>query len=128
MQRNFCEHYFTSIFLNFTATVASENVDLSNIDGLLRTILVQLRPEVLNAVNNAMAQSTVAGNINADSLTDRIIREITTFVRLALEEEVLKATSNLENEVVEQVGYQSNVQIDFIHSMLCTYNNKNEKY
>merc|ERR1719384_2244852 len=50
-----------------------------------------------------MAQSTVAGNINADSLTDRIIREITTFVRLALEEEVLKATSNLENEVVEQV-------------------------
>merc|ERR1712156_1151354 len=49
------------------------------------------------------AQSTVAGNINADSLTDRIIREITTFVRLALEEEVLKATSNLENEVVEQV-------------------------
>merc|ERR1712227_578343 len=85
------------------ATVASENVDLSNIDGLLRTILVQLRPVVLNAVNNAMAQSTVAGNINADSLTDRIIREITTFVRLALEEEVLKATSNLENEVVEQV-------------------------
>ena len=93
--------------------MASENVDLGNIDELLRTILVHLRPVVLNAVNNAMAQSSVAGNFNADSLTDRIIHEITTFVRLVLEEEVLKATSNLENEVVEQVGYQSNVQIDF---------------
>ena len=101
--------------------MASENVDLSNIDGLLRTILVQLRPVVLNAVNNAMAQSTVAGNINADSLTDRIIREITTFVRLALEEEVLKATSNLENEVVEQVGYQSNVQIDFTEKIVKSF-------
>ena len=101
--------------------MASENVDLSNIDGLLRTILVQLRPVVLNAVNNAMAQSTVAGNINADSLTDRIIREITTFVRLALEEEVLKATSNLENEVVEQVGYQSNVQIDFTKKIVKSF-------
>ena len=85
--------------------MASENVDLGNIDELLRTILVHLRPVVLNAVNNAMAQSSVAGNFNADSLTDRIIPEITTFVRLVLEEEVLKATSNLENEVVEQVGY-----------------------
>ena len=53
------------------ATVASGNVDLSNINQLLSTILVQLRPVVLNEVNSALATSTVAGNINANSLTDR---------------------------------------------------------
>merc|ERR1712141_961333 len=77
------------------ATVASGNVDLSNINQLLSTILVQLRPVVLNEVNSALATSTVAGNINANSLTDRIIREITNFVRQVLESEVRKATANV---------------------------------
>merc|ERR1712141_622742 len=85
------------------ATVASGNVDLSNINQLLSTILVQLRPVVLNEVNSALATSTVAGNINANSLTDRIIREITNFVRQVLESEVQKATANLEDKVVKQV-------------------------
>merc|ERR1712213_146241 len=43
-----------SIIRIIQATVSSSDVDLSNIDGLLRTILVQLKPVVLNEVQNAL--------------------------------------------------------------------------
>ena len=82
------------------ATVSSTQVDLTNPDGLLRTILNQLRPVVLNEVQKALSTSTVAGNINANSLTERIILELTPFVRQALQEEVGKVTSQLEGQVV----------------------------
>merc|ERR1711953_1519557 len=85
------------------ATVSSTQVDLTNPDGLLRTILNQLRPVVLNEVQKALSTSTVAGNINANSLTERIILELTPFVRQALQEEVGKVTSQLEGQVVNQV-------------------------
>ena len=84
------------------ATVSSKD-DLTNPDGLLRTILNQLRPVVLNEVQKALSTSTVAGNINANSLTERIILELTPFVRQALQEEVGKVTSQLEGQVVNQV-------------------------
>merc|ERR1711953_1030631 len=77
--------------------------DLTDPDGLLRTILNQLRPVVLNEVQKALSTSTVAGNINANSLTERIILELTPFVRQALQEEVGKVTSQLEGQVVNQV-------------------------
>jgi len=84
------------------ATVSSKD-DLTDPDGLLRTILNQLRPVVLNEVQKALSTSTVAGNINANSLTERIILELTPFVRQALQEEVGKVTSQLEGQVVNQV-------------------------
>ena len=42
-------------------------------------------------------------HFNANSLADRIIREITGFVRQALQQEVQQATVNLENQVVQRV-------------------------
>merc|ERR1712012_751098 len=83
------------------ATVQSENIDLSNLDQLLQTILVQLRPVVYNEVTRALASSNV--NLNADSLTDRILREMTTFINDALQQEVRAAMSQLEDQVVTQV-------------------------
>merc|ERR1712213_6155 len=85
------------------ATVSSAQVDLSNPEGLIKTILTQLRPVVLNEVQKALSTSTVAGNLNANSLTERIILELTPFVRQALQEEVGKVTSQLEGQVVNRV-------------------------
>ena len=63
------------------ATVSSSQVDLSNIEQLLQTILIQLKPVVLNEVQEALKTSTLAGVINASTMADRIIVEITSFVR-----------------------------------------------
>merc|ERR1712241_927768 len=40
---------------------------------------------------------------NANSLTDRVILEMTAFVRLAIQQEVKGQVENLENKVVRQV-------------------------
>jgi len=85
------------------ATVGSAQVDLTNPEALVKTILVQLRPVVLREVQRALSTSSVAGNLNANSLTERIILELTPFVRQALQEEVGKVTSQLEGQVVNQV-------------------------
>jgi len=85
------------------ATVSSTQVDLSNPEGLIKTILTQLRPVVLNEVQKALSTSTVAGNLNANSLTERIILELTPFVRQALEQEVNKVQSQIEGQVVNEV-------------------------
>jgi hypothetical protein len=88
------------------ATVSSSQVDLSNVEGLLQTILTQLRPVVSNEVNNALRASNIAGNLNANSLTSRIITEMTPFVRQALQQEVqnAQATSALsEDQVVQTI-------------------------
>merc|ERR1711997_650199 len=84
-------------------TVASSKVDLGDTEQLLKTILRQMRPVVLNAAQNALQTSPVAGNINANSLTDRVILEMTAFVRLAIQQEVKGQVENLENKVVRQV-------------------------
>ena len=63
------------------ATVSSSGIDLSNVNGLVQTILVQLRPVVSREVQNALRNSPYATSINAQSLTGRIIVEITPFVR-----------------------------------------------
>merc|ERR1711963_1168020 len=85
------------------ATVSSTQVDLSNPEGLIKTILTQLRPVVLNEVQKALSTSTVAGNLNANSLTERIILRLTPFVRQALEQEVNKVQSQIEGQVVNEV-------------------------
>merc|ERR1712051_1088496 len=85
------------------ATVKSENVDLGDLDLLLKTILRQMRPVVLNAAQTALQTSQVGGNINANSLADKVILQMTGFVRAALEQEVRGQVINLENQVVKQV-------------------------
>jgi len=90
-----------SIIRIIQATVSSSDVDLSNIDGLLRTILVQLKPVVLNEVQNALKTSNF--NFNANTMSDKIIVEITPFVRQALQQEVQNQVGNLEDRVVTQV-------------------------
>ena len=73
--------------------------DLSNLDGLLEAILRQLRPVVLRACEAGLANSNL--NIDANELADEIIIEITPFVSSALEQEVQKASSLSEAEVVQ---------------------------
>jgi len=85
------------------ATVKSENVDLGDLDLLLKTILRQMRPVVLNAAQTALLTSQVGGNIDANSLADKVILQMTGFVRAALEQEVRGQVENLENQVVKQV-------------------------
>ena len=88
-----------------SATVSSSQVDLTNLDGLLRTILAQLRPVVLNEVKTALVSSSLSGYIDANSLTNRIMQEITPFVRQALEAEVQKVQANAltEDQVVQLI-------------------------
>merc|ERR1711935_347133 len=85
------------------ATVKSESVDLGDLDLLLKTILRQMRPVVLNAAQTALLTSQVGGNIDANSLADKVILQMTSFVRAALEQEVRGQVENLENQVVKQV-------------------------
>merc|ERR1711935_295967 len=85
------------------ATVKSESVDLGDLDLLLKTILRQMRPVVLNAAQTALLTSQVGGNIDANSLADKGILQMTSFVRAALEQEVRGQVENLENQVVKQV-------------------------
>ena len=49
----------------------SESVDLGDLDLLLKTILRQMRPVVLNAAQTALLTSQVGGNIDANSLADK---------------------------------------------------------
>ena len=62
-----------------------------------------MRPVVLIAAQNALKTSPVAGDINANSLTDKVILEMTAFVRQAIQQEVKGQVENLENKVVRQV-------------------------
>merc|ERR1719369_708414 len=84
------------------ATVGATK-NLGNTDELLQTILRQMRPVVLNAAQNALQTSPVAGNIDANSLTDRVISEMTGFVRQTVTTIVSNRVGDLENQVVKQV-------------------------
>ena len=79
------------------ATVAQS--DLSNFDGLLAAILRQLRPVVLRACEAGLANSNL--NLDANELADEIMIELTPFVSSALEQEVQKASSLSEAQVVQ---------------------------
>ena len=70
------------------ATVSSAGVDTSDTRKLLETILVQLRPVVLNEVRNALRTSTYP--LDAQSLTIRIIKNLRPFVAEALKKELAK--------------------------------------
>ena len=91
---SFCLKYGVSIFFHsfhirvVQATVSSAGVDTSDTRKLLETILVQLRPVVLNEVRNALRTSTYP--LDAQSLTIRIIKNLRPFVAEALKKELAK--------------------------------------
>ena len=83
------------------ATVSSSSVDTSDSSKLLETILVQLRPVVLNEVRNSLKTSTYP--LDSQSLTIRIVKNLRPFVAEALKNELAKVTQKVSNQVVSQV-------------------------
>ena len=90
-------NYKLSFFSVIKAAVAQS--DLSNLDGLLETILKQLRPVVLRACEAGLAASNL--NLDANELADEIMIQITPFVSSSLEQEAQKATALSEDQVVQ---------------------------
>ena len=66
--------------------------DLSNIEGLFRTIIRALRPVVYAEVQKALSTATLSYNVDANALTDLIMKEISPFVLEALKQEVRQVT------------------------------------
>ena len=83
------------------ATVSSSSVDTSDSSKLLETILVQLRPVVLNEVRNSLKTSTYP--LDSQSLTIRIVKNLRPFVAEALKNELAKVTKKVTTQVVQQV-------------------------
>ena len=87
--------YFTKnnnkFFFFSVIKAAVAQSDLSNLDGLLETILKQLRPVVLRACEAGLAASNL--NLDANELADEIMIQITPFVSSSLEQEAQKATA-----------------------------------
>ena len=83
------------------ATVSSSSVDTSDSSKLLETILVQLRPVVLNEVKNSLKTSTYP--LDSQSLTIRIVKNLRPFVAEALKNELAKVSQKVSNQVVSQV-------------------------
>merc|ERR1712213_298785 len=79
-----------------------QSSDLSDIESLFQAILGRLRGVVFKEVQTALANSPLKLNIDANQLTERIMIELTPFVRQALEAEVEKLQANTlsEDEVV----------------------------
>ena len=65
---------------------------MSNIEALFRTIIRALRPVVYAEVQKALSSATLSYNVDANALTDLIMKEISPFVREALKQEVRQVT------------------------------------
>ena len=80
-------------------------MDLSNFEVLFETIITALKPVVYTEVDRALASSKYANKIDANALAQKIILEITPYVREALQKEVQKIQDNTltEDQVVQLV-------------------------
>jgi hypothetical protein len=61
--------------------VTSANADTVDTNGLVETIIIQLKPVVLSSVQSAIATSGTPEKWNADQLSQTIILELTPFVQ-----------------------------------------------
>ena len=79
--------------------------DLSNFEGLFRTIIKALRPVVYQEVQKALSASYNSYNVDANELSELIMTELTPFVREALTQEVQNAQANTlsEDQVVQLI-------------------------
>lgn len=76
-----------------SAVAASTDKDLlRNQEKLVQTIIVQMRPVVFQAVERALVASNVHG-LNKNTLTDRIVTELTPFVRRAVGQHIKELES-----------------------------------
>ena len=96
------------------ATVSSSGVDLSDVNGLLETILTQLRPVVLKEVNSALSRSSYS--LNANALANRIVTELRPFVLQALRAEVEKYQQVQANQVQKEVVNRVSILLEFVHT------------
>ena len=80
-------------------------MDLSNFEVLFETIITALKPVVYTEVDRALASSKYANKIDSNALAQKIILEITPYVREALQKEVQKIQDNTltEDQVVQLV-------------------------
>ena len=85
--------------------ITESSVDLSNFEVLFETIITALKPVVYTEVDRALASSKYANKIDANALAQKIILEITPYVREALQKEVQKIQDNTltEDQVVQLV-------------------------
>ena len=90
-----------AIFLfTFTYIIAESSVDLSNFEVLFETIITTLKPVVYyTEVDRALASSKYANKIDSNALAQKIILEISPYVREALQKEVKK----IQDQVVQLV-------------------------
>jgi hypothetical protein len=66
------------------ATVESAGVNVADPEGLVRTIIFELRPVVLASVESASS-----GGLDAAALADRILLQLTPFVREGVQKELI---------------------------------------
>ena len=71
------------------ATVESAGVNVANPEGLVQTIFVELRPVVLQSVETSLQSSSSPVSFDAQSLTERILIELTPFVREGVQQELI---------------------------------------
>ena len=84
----------------FTYIITESSVDLSNFEVLFETIITALKPVVYyTEVDRALASSKYANKIDANALAQKIILEISPYVREALQKQVKK----IQDQVVQLV-------------------------
>ena len=86
--------------------ITESSVDLSNFEVLFETIITDLKPVIYyTKVDPALASSKYANKIDSNALAQKIILEISPYVREALQKEVKKIQDNTltEDQVVQLV-------------------------
>ena len=85
--------------------ITESSVDLSNFEVLFETIITALKPVVYTEVDRALTSSKYANKIDPNTLAQKIILEISPYVREALQKEVKRIQDNTltEDQVVQLV-------------------------
>ena len=80
--------------------ITESSMELSNFDVLFETIITDLKPVIYyTKVDPALASSKYANKIDSNALAQKIILEISPYVREALQKEVKK----IQDQVVQLV-------------------------
>ena len=104
-----------SIISIIRATVQASNLENLDSDNLVKTIIIQLRPVVFAAAENALSSSTTSSSLNPGDLTDQILLEITPFVEEGVRIEINEQTQQTKATIsVDQV---SNLPITFLETI-----------
>ena len=84
--------------------ITESSMELSNFEVLFETIITALKPVIYyTKVDPALASSKYANKIDSNALAQKIILEISPYVREALQKEVKKIQGDMEDQVVQLV-------------------------